>query len=197
MKFIYCVSLLVFSLPVFAEGEYFVQTQYGPSWYQTDHNSNHMSWSFGLEAGYRFEKNINVVLGYLYNNKDASKGVSQRTGDESYQLIDYDSDYHALTIWVMPRVDWGRVSLSAGPGIGQLYDSIDVRVPSTGETSSRSGFEMNWSLRADIHYSFTDNLSLGFTWRQDYFEVDMNRDVADYEANQDRVYYLGTVSYSF
>lgn len=186
---------LALSGPALA-GDNFVQGLWGPTWYQSDSNSNHHAFAQGLEFGRKYDAPINVVVGYL-QSENSDSGYSQDSRNLDKMDLKYDFDYKAFTIWAMPRADFGRFSFSAGPGIGAVYSELDVNMQD-GRSDSSAGWQDNYSLRADLHYSVTDSLALGFTYRHDYFEVQLDdRDVSDYEVNQDRVYYLANVRWTF
>lgn len=193
------VSLLVFTglTAATAEaGETFVKGLWGPTWYQSDSNSNHHAYAQSGEVGYRFDMPLNIVANYL-QSENSDGGVSQNVDNGPYEHLSFDFDYKTVVVYVMPRADFGRLSLSAGPGYGAVYSTMDVRMDS-GEEASSTYWQDNLSLRADLDYRVTDSLSVGLTYRHDYFEAQLDdREVSDYEANQDRVYYMGSVSWTF
>lgn len=214
------LATMLMASPVLAEDN-FVQGIWGPTWFQSDSNSNHYAFAEGLEFGHKYKSPINVVVGYLQSeNSDEGvsesqvPGVSSNSDEQVYlqsaqqveggrginyglQTLSYDFEFKAFTIWAMPRVDFGRFSFSAGPGIGAVYSKLDITL-ADGRQASNNYWQDNYSLRADLHYAVTDNLGVGFTYRHDYFEVELNdRKVSDYEVNQDRVYYLANVRWTF
>lgn len=179
-------------------GDTFVQGMVGPTWYQSDSNSNHHAYARGLEVGHSFDMPIDIVLSYL-QSENSDGGVSQdvRNVTNEYQHLNFDFDYKTVVLYVMPRADFGRVSFSAGPGYGTVYSTMDV-IMEDGESDSYTGWQDNLSLRADLNVTVTDHLSVGFTYRHDYFEAALgDREVSDYEANQDRVYYLANARWTF
>lgn len=191
------VGILLFTLSNIAlAGDNFIQGLWGPTWYQSDPNSNHFDFAQGLEFGHEYDAPINIVVGYLQSDNQDS-GVSQDVNNGPYQQLEYDFEYKAFTVWVMPRANFGRFSFSAGPGYGTVYSKLDLTMED-GRQDSSTYWQDNLSLRADLHYLVTDNLGLGFTYRHDYFEVQLDdRDVSNYEVNQDRVYYMANVRWIF
>lgn len=195
------VTALVFVLfavtNVATAGENFLQGIWGPTWYQSDSNSNHHAYAQGLEFGHSYDMNLDVVVGYL-QSENSDGGVSQDSRNiQEYQHLDYDFDYKAFTVWVMPRAEFGRFTFSAGPGYGAVYSTLDLTMED-GRAANDSSWQDNLSLRADLNYSVTDHFAVGAQYRHDYFEVQLNdRDVSDYEVNQDRVYYMVNARYTF
>ena len=179
------------------QAEMFVQPSYGATWIQSDYNSNHGSMAGSLDFGYKAESQpFNVVVGYTYSSQ-SDHATSQNTQNlRKRTTFEYDYDMHGLTVWLMPKVTFGNFELSTGPGVGLIYDSMDL-VTSEGLETRRNGFEFNLSLRADLMYKVNDKWDIGLVYRQDYFEVDTNRDVSDYEVNQDRSFYFLSAKYSF
>ena len=189
------IAILLFTSP--SRADWWVQGQVGPTWYQSDHNSNHYAYAQSIEIGHDFKwLPLSVVTGYAQSENN-DHGMSQKTGTEEYQHVNYDFDYRAFTVWLMPRIRYGNFVLSAGPGVGGVYSTLDLTTEH-GENDSSSGWQDNVSLRADLHYHFNQNFAVGFTYRHDYFEVQLeDRDVSDYEVNQDRVYYLANFKFTF
>jgi hypothetical protein len=194
------VAALVFVLftatNVANAGEYFVKGLLGPTWYQSDSNSNHHAYAQSGEVGYRFTAPINIVANYLQSeNQDG--GVSQNVDNGPYEHLSYDFDYKTAVVYVMPRFDYGRLSFSAGPGYGTAYSTLDLNMDN-GESESSTYWQDNVSLRADLDFKVTKSFAVGATYRHDYFEVQLDdRQVSDYEVNQDRVYYMVSGSWTF
>jgi len=182
--------------PVASSGM-FVQGLAGPTWYQSDHNSNHQAFAQAVELGYKSDRPISIVASYLQSEM-SDGGASQDVRNlPTYNHLNYDFEYKSLTLFVMPRFDFGNWTLAAGPGIGAQYSKLDL-VMDDGRADSSNYWQDIYCLRADLLYAVTDHLSIGFTYRHDYFEVQLDdRDVSDYEVNQDRVYYMGNVRWSF
>ena len=177
-------------------GETFVQGMWGPTWYQSDSNSNHHAFAQGAEVGHSLDLPLDIVLSYM-QSENSDGGVSQDVNNGPYQHLNFDFEYKTVVLYVMPRVDFGRVSFSAGPGYGTVYSTMDV-VMEDGRSDSYTGWQDNLSLRADLNVDVTDHLSVGISYRHDYFEAALgDREVSDYEVNQDRVYYLIGGRYTF
>jgi len=179
-------------------GDTFVKGLWGPTWYQSDSNSNHHAYSQSAEVGYRFDMPLNIVANYL-QSENSDGGVSQDVHNiqNAYEHMSYDYSYKTVVVYVMPRADFGRFSLSAGPGYGTVYDELEVNLDN-GKSDSAKRWQDNVSLRADLDYSVTDKLTVGASYRHDYFEVQLDdREVSDYEVNQDRVYYQLSLGYTF
>lgn len=180
------------------DGNWFIQGQVGPTWYQSDANSNHKAWAQSGEVGYEFA-NIPLTLigGYLQSeNQDGGWAQDVRNLPQP-QHLKYDYEFKAYTFWAMPTIKFSNFTFAAGPGVGLIHDRLKLQ-NKDGTGADQTSWQDNYSLRADIMYNFTDHLSAGFTYRHDYFEVQLNdRDVSDYEVNQDRVFYLGTVRWTF
>lgn len=190
------LSTVVFAVSGVNAGDVFVKGSLGPTWYQSDSNSNHHAYAQSGEVGYKFDAPINIVANYLQSENNDG-GVSQNVNNGPYEHLSYDFDYKTAVVYVMPRADFGRLSLSAGPGYGTVYSKMDLRMDN-GQEDSSTYWQDNVSLRADLDYRVTDSLAFGLTYRHDYFEVQLDdREVSDYEANQDRVYYMGSVSWTF
>lgn len=178
-------------------GDTFIQGFAGPTYYQSDHNSNHYAFAQGLEVGHNYDQPISVVVSYL-QSENSDGGVSQDVRNrQEYNHLDYDFEYKSISIFAMPRFDFGNFTLAAGPGIGAQYSKLDLTM-SDGRSDTNNYWQDIYSLRADLTYRFTDHLAAGFTYRHDYFEVELaDRNVSDYETNQDRVYYLANLRYTF
>lgn len=194
------VAALVFVLfavtNVATAGETFIKGLWGPTWYQSDSNSNHHAYSQSAEVGHRYDLPINLVVNYL-QSENSDGGVSQNVNNGPYEHLSYDFDYKTVVLYAMPRFDYGRLSFSAGPGYGVVYSTTDLRMDN-GATDSSSGFQDNVSLRADLDFKVTKNFTVGASYRHDYFEVQLDdREVSDYEVNQDRVYYQVTAGWTF
>ena len=189
-------SLLALTVTTATAGETFVQGLVGPTWYQSDSNSNHHAYAQSLEVGHSTDLPLDIVLSYA-QSENSDGGVSQDVNNGPYQHLNFDFEYKTVVLYVMPRVDYGRVSFSAGPGYGTVYSTMDV-IMDDGRSDSYSGWQDNLSLRADLNVDVTDSLSVGLSYRHDYFEAALgDREVSDYEVNQDRVYYMGAVRWTF
>jgi hypothetical protein len=179
-----------------ATAETFIQPSAGAVWVQSDYNSNHHFAAFSVDDGYvSQERTFAILAGYTYSDVDDT-ATAEAASTDARLSITYEHTMHAFTTWLMPRVEFGKWTLLARPGAGLVYDTMKVNSWKFGDTE-RSGFELNLSLRADLLYRFSDQLEVGLIYRQDYFEVDTNREVSDYEVNQDRAYYMLTARYQF
>lgn len=180
------------------DGRLFVQGQDGPTWYQSDANSNHKAWAQALEVGWEFDNVPLTLIGSYLQSEMQDGGWAQDVRNLTPpQHLSYDYEYATYSFFAMPTIKFGNFTFAAGPGIGLLRDYLDLRVDD-GRSQDAHSFQDNYSLRADLHYAVTDNLAVGFTYRHDYFEVQLpDRDTSDYEVNQDRVYYLADVRWTF
>lgn len=179
-------------------GDYFIKGSVGPTWYQSDSNSNHHAYAQSGEVGYKFDAPINVVANYLQSeNQDGGVAQDVRNIQNQYDHMSYDFEYQTAVVYIMPRFDYGRLSFSAGPGYGTAYSTLDL-TKDDGTSASSTYWQDNVSLRADLDFKVTKSFAVGATYRHDYFEVQLDdREVSDYEVNQDRVYYMVSGSWTF
>lgn len=190
------ILLLFLFISPFASAETFVNATYGLTWYQYDYNSNHGDKAWGFDVGKRL-KNGNLLLGYL-NTDSTYRAVSAAANTpNTLQWNEIDHSLQTIMLWYMPRAEWGNLEVSAGPGLGLIYDTVSLITEAGVRSERKNDFALNVGLRADIRYFISERVSLGFSYQHHYFEVDINRAVSDYEVNQDRVFYLGYVSVLF
>ena len=171
-------------LPTIGHAVPYASVSYGLTWFQYDYNSNHDDTAYGAEIGYDMD-HVRLAVSYLRSDNDYTVMLPAGSDWAANQI---ETDSRFFTAWLLPRFDWGRFSLAAGPGLGVVYDDVSVN------SRTRSGFERDVALRADFVWRITPRVSAAFSYRSHYFEVDTP---GVYEVDQDRVFYLGSLGWAF
>lgn len=200
MKKLLIAFICLFTANTYAEvlDDFWIQGGAGFTSYQYDFNSNHQDTVYPMiSLGYEIHENADLVLGWI-GTDGKYNATSQSSLSKNTQSIGIEHDLNEVTLWLMPKVKFfDKITITGGPGVGMVIDTVKLYSRQYKQTSTRSGIELNLSLRADLTYEIIDNVDIGVSWWQSYFEVDTNRRYSDYEVNQDRTYLLGTIKYSF